>query len=1105
MYNKTFRLFISSTFSDFKREREILQTSIFPELESFCSNSGYQFQAIDLRWGVHEEAQLDQKTIEICLREVNTCKHYPHPNFLILLGNRYGWVPLPYAIEKTEFEKILSYYSSDEQASKLLNEWYHPDRNHLLGKDSYAYVIKPRTDEFTDYLKWENIETQLRKSLQQAVKNIDSITGKEKYFISATEQEVIEGIYAYRENPVKSNDKPENVDGQYKLDMQYVYGVIREIERNSHKPSLFFDMATSELKSFKANLRKTINKRNLLELHTWQSANSTLDETYLNEFAQWVLLNLKASIEKQMMRIAKGTAIEKAKSEHRKFKQDRLRIFVGREEILSKIQKYTGNDSHAPLVIYGRSGMGKSSLMAKAIEQTGNTSKARIIYRFVGATKRSSSIRGLLISISREIDKSFAAELEGIFNDDLFFERVANILSGINENTVIFIDALDQLIDINYLEWLPGQLPGNLKIIISVLDDDDYKSDSEYLDLLKVKYDHVVNPENFILLEPLNRNDGREILIRSLAGIHRTITDQQIDYVLDRFSKSGYSPLYLTVNFEEIKKWRSSNSRYTDCMKDDVVGSVLSFINNLSRLYHHKKLLVKRTFGYIVCAKNGLSEKEVLDVLSVDKEVMTLIENQYHQNLSGKIPIAPWARLYSQISPFLIEKMSDNVSLISLFHRQFIHAVNTNILADPGEKKELHTKLANYFSAQDLITAEGVYNLRKLSELAHHLYHSDKTEEMLQLFEQGYIRIKYELDRFYECLFEIEQAYILISRLKKSEKKYKTRLFNTIFSFLNEYSISKKKLFDYELIHTYFVYRKRSSFYAEFLKSASDKKVIEKFISDEYLTKYYLLFLSGLVGYMRRRGNLREAGDYVKKTITEYTGQLKETEDKTSIYKQLSTSYYELGYIHFLVGDFKQADAAFIKSIEHAQKSNNVVSEWITRCVKDRFAFISGIKTIDDFEATLDQAHEIFKEHQSVNHVAKRWMMVVKNHKFEVAFYRKDEKMLTRYYNYLRTNEWNKAYNVTMELFKAQLALVKGRYDDAVHSYNQYLNEFTWEQIIKEESAAEYYHELGLAYYYKSDLQKARSAWKKGLKLNNQPGNHIFKERIRNRLQEHFQ
>ena len=74
MISNTFRLFISSAFGDFKCEREVLQNDIFSVIKDYCQGKGFRFQPIDLRWGVNEEAQPDQKTLELCLGEVRTCK-----------------------------------------------------------------------------------------------------------------------------------------------------------------------------------------------------------------------------------------------------------------------------------------------------------------------------------------------------------------------------------------------------------------------------------------------------------------------------------------------------------------------------------------------------------------------------------------------------------------------------------------------------------------------------------------------------------------------------------------------------------------------------------------------------------------------------------------------------------------------------------------------------------------------------------------------------------------------------------------------------------------------------------------------------------------------
>ena len=210
---KTFRLFISSTFSDFQLERRVLHEKVFPKIDRYCTEQGYQFQPVDLRWGVNNEAQLDQKTLDLCLNEVRACKHFPHPNFLIMLGNRYGWVSLPYAIEKIEFESIIKNYNDKDCSGLLLQnypyqvdylkKWYKEDKNHLMSDgESHAYVLKAREPdgEYADWQDWEKLENELRTLLQDAANELlKDKPEHSKYYLSATEADVQEGIFKYHQ------------------------------------------------------------------------------------------------------------------------------------------------------------------------------------------------------------------------------------------------------------------------------------------------------------------------------------------------------------------------------------------------------------------------------------------------------------------------------------------------------------------------------------------------------------------------------------------------------------------------------------------------------------------------------------------------------------------------------------------------------------------------------------------------------------------------------------------------------------------------------------------------------------------------------------------
>ena len=136
---KIFRVFVSSTFTDMQKERSILQRDAFPRLEKYCEENGARFQAVDLRWGVNEESQLNQKTLQICFNEIARCqKISPKPNFVILLGEKYGWQPIPEIIPEEEMTAIFKLTSEDDKT--LISKWYRLDENAVPAE----YVLQPR-------------------------------------------------------------------------------------------------------------------------------------------------------------------------------------------------------------------------------------------------------------------------------------------------------------------------------------------------------------------------------------------------------------------------------------------------------------------------------------------------------------------------------------------------------------------------------------------------------------------------------------------------------------------------------------------------------------------------------------------------------------------------------------------------------------------------------------------------------------------------------------------------------------------------------------------------------------------------------------------------
>src|SRR5580704_8959653 len=87
-------LFVSSTFEDMNVERDHLQQFVFPELEERLRAQRTHLTYVDLRWGAETTSASDREAkeavvLKVCLSEIDRCRPY----FIVLLGERYGWVP----------------------------------------------------------------------------------------------------------------------------------------------------------------------------------------------------------------------------------------------------------------------------------------------------------------------------------------------------------------------------------------------------------------------------------------------------------------------------------------------------------------------------------------------------------------------------------------------------------------------------------------------------------------------------------------------------------------------------------------------------------------------------------------------------------------------------------------------------------------------------------------------------------------------------------------------------------------------------------------------------------------------------------------------------
>jgi hypothetical protein len=797
---RTFRLFVSSTFRDLEQERNALRERVYPALRDFCASRGARFQEIDLRWGVSEEASLDQQAMNICLGEIERCREVtPRPNFLVLLGNRYGWLALPPQIPEAEFERILGRIHVEEDRT-FLASWYQRDENAIPAE----YRLRPRTGEWAppahapkeqfanveewardEARLWEADERRLRAILASAVEGMSLEADRRRvYEASATEQEIAAGALEL--------GAPEG----------RAFCFIREIELGEGDPEpgdadedapirTFVDPDQTQLEALKSGLAGLPGARYRAG---WDRERDAPTTDHLEALAADVLTALRDAIEEEMSRPSEppGAVPREPRIEpderldaeglaHREFADERIRFFVGRDDLLGRIRDYLTAAEPFPLVVEGEGGTGKSALLAEALRRAQDSTKAQLVYRFVGATPGSSDGRALLQGICRELARRYGADESEVPTDyqelSADFRRRLELATA-ERPLVLFVDSLDQLAashGARRLAWLPERLPEHVRLVVST-------RPGETLEPLLQRLERAGQGEaHAVELGAMTREEGGELLTLWLADAHRTLRQDQRDAALDAFAASSGNPLYLRLAFEEARRWIGEQQPET--LAEGVTGIIEH--NTFARLAHeenHGEVLVSRALGYLAASRHGLAEDELVDLLSRDRDVYRwFVLGSYHVPLdlrerlreylpSGaeqgevaewvrqvrdgereigeldrfldevlprgglRLPVVLWSRLYSDLRPFLTEQAFEDAILIGFYHRELGDVARARYLGG-GADASYHENVSRYFRpAPD---GEGRPNWAEasrhaLSELPYHLAEGERLDELFE-------------------------------------------------------------------------------------------------------------------------------------------------------------------------------------------------------------------------------------------------------------------------------------------------------------------------------------------------------------------------------------
>ena len=734
-----FRVFLSSTFQDLQEERNALQEFVWPALEAYCRERQAFFQAIDLRWGISSEASLDQQTMSICVDELLRCQELsPRPNFVILLGNRYGWCPLPAQIPADEFHELLeNLEDSNRSENRALLLWDNPPSPPPTGMGWYAldenalhsaheqkavpgeYVLRgrrPGTPE-AEPDTWDAIQERLRGILLDAAQRAgwaEDDPRRRKFVLSATHQEIEHGAF-----------RAANPD-------RHVFVYLRDIldPPQSAVAGGLVDGDQSRVNELRSALCDLIpqNKRTyqvqcvgaaspLAYCETAESPPSDTDEAmpwyaecspYLSRLCSDVHRDLKAIIKSEIDDYDAQPHPTRESDIHARHGRDIDDLLIGREAEVARLSNYLNSYSSHPMLVFGPYGIGKTALLAGA--WLSHSRHAKSVFRSIGVTPRSTNLHQLLFDIARELvpDSEALAEDEPVVS---FMTALAQ--SGRRGKVVIWIDGLEQFTsqhEAHLFAWFPSSLFANVKLIASANPDGDRVNAG--LTALRNR----VPPEQVLDLEPLSHDAGPHLMNAWLGKEGRTLQPAQAQAVLETFDNCR-RPITLRLGCHLASRWRSwdapllaGRSLASFQSVPDLLEGVLNWAAQ-----NHGEPLVSHAFGGIAVSREGLAENELLAILSRDGPFLSEVMTRYPDSPPvHRLPPIVWYRLYRDVEFLLGMRQVDTAKTLSFVHEVIADVVRTHVLAPGVGERTCRVALADYFETESAGT-------RQADELPHQL------------------------------------------------------------------------------------------------------------------------------------------------------------------------------------------------------------------------------------------------------------------------------------------------------------------------------------------------------------------------------------------------
>ncbi|XP_051231416.1 uncharacterized protein LOC127349591 [Dicentrarchus labrax] len=406
-----------------------------------------------------------------------------------------------------------------------------------------------------------------------------------------------------------------------------------------------------------------------------------------------------------------------------------------RQTFLADVKKAVEQSRTRPILLLGPPGWGKSTTMA-AVAQLAPSwlpGAVKILVHFIGLTGESRNIRLVLQSLCVQLAEAYCPHTqlsEGLPQLINEFHSLLGLV-GTERPLVILLDGLDELSEDHGadLSWISASLPQNVHLILSATTDSPCTLQSALPTVLSIP--------------PLSPEDITAALETKLRTDQRCLQEQQWQLLVNA-CLSCPCPLYLETAYSESMLWTSYSPQASLSLPPSLEGLYLGVLARLERELGRQ--LVRRAASLISISRWGVTEQELLDLLTRDGKVLQEVTSCHSSSSNPRVPYVSWARLRRGLGRHLTEVRTDGTWVYRWTHSELSHVCMNHYIKTVDCRMALHADYADYYQDKSQRThifqplawtlnegedGEGTtksykFNLRKLHGLPYHLVHSDQ-------------------------------------------------------------------------------------------------------------------------------------------------------------------------------------------------------------------------------------------------------------------------------------------------------------------------------------------------------------------------------------------